>query len=500
MAQSHLRLIALGTGLGMLAACAVGPDYQRPPADTPPAYKEAQGWKPGEPQDTANRGAWWAVYKDPLLDELEGQIDVSNQNLKAFEAAYRQASAIIQEARAAYFPTLTVTGQGQRSGQGAGAGGSGSTSRGIFSTAARVQNSFHLTAAATWELDVWGRIRRTVESDVANAQASAADLASARLSAQGTLAADYFLLRVNDELKRLLDDTVDADQRALEITQNRYRSGVAAKSDVASAQAQVDGVRAQSINVGVQRAALEHAIAVLIGKPPAEFAIAPVSEQAVMPDIPPELPSALLERRPDIAGAERRMASANAQIGVAIAAYFPAITLSASYGYVSSVLDNLIRISNAVWAVGPQLAETVFDAGLRDAQVEAARAAYDQTVATYRQTVLTGFQQVEDELASLRILAQQAEVQDSAVRAAEEAEALILNQYKAGTVAYTSVITAQTIALGDEQAALTVMQDRLTASVALIQALGGGWSAAQVPDQAQVERDEPEKVTGSPSP
>lgn len=487
MALSKMRLIAAApVGLALLSACAVGPDYERPAAAAPATYKEAEGWKLGEPQEAASGSPWWSIYQDPVLDQLERQIDISNQNLRAAEAAFRQASAIVREARAAFYPTVTLNWQGQRTGQGAGAGRSGSASRSVFSTSGRVQNTYNLTAGVTWELDVWGRIRRTVESDVANAQASAADLASARLSAQALLATDYFELRVNDELKRLLDATIDADARSLEITQNRYASGTAAKSDVAQAQAQLEITRAQAINVGVQRAQLEHAIAVLIGKPPAELSIAPVQLTVNVPVMPPGLPSTLLERRPDIAASERLVASANASIGVAEAAYFPTLTLSGSYGYVSSAIDNLIRISNSVWSVGPRIAGTVFDAGLRSAQVDAARASYDQSVATYRQTVLTAFQQVEDQLAALRILAQQADVQDAAVKAAEEALLLILNQYKAGTVAYTSVITAQTIALGDEQGALTIMQNRLVASIALIEALGGGWSATLLPTAEQV--------------
>jgi len=478
------------TMLAAVSACAVGPDYQRPEAAVPAAYKETNGWKPSEPQDLASRGAWWSIYDDAVLDGLARQIEISNQTLKAAEAAFRQARAIVGEGRASFFPTVTLDGSGQRSGQGSGAGGTSGTSRTSVSRS-RVANQFNLTAAASWELDVWGRIRRTVESDVAGAQASAADLAAARLSAQATLVTDYFQLRIDDELKRLLDDTVEAFARALQITQNRYAQGISARSDVASAQAQLEQTRSQAINVGIQRAQLEHAIAVLIGKPPAEFAIAPVPLKTVVPVMPPGLPSTLLERRPDIAAAERRMQAANAQIGVAVAAYFPTLTLSGSYGFVSSALDTLLRASNAVWSFGPQLAETAFDGGLRAAQVEAARATYDQNVADYRQTVLAGFQQVEDELAALRILEQQAAVQDTAVRAAQEAERLIFNQYVAGTVAYTSVITAQTTALADRQNALTILQNRLVASTVLVEALGGGWSAPELPTREQIIGDAP---------
>ena len=467
-----------------LAACEVGPDYQKPAAANPPAYKEsnetaakAEGWKPAEPKDTASRGAWWSIYNDSVLDGIESQVEISNQNLKASEAAFRQARALVSEARAGYFPVLGANASVQRSGQGA---GSNSSSGRTFSTS-RAQTQYDLTATASWDLDVWGRIRREVESNEASAQASAADLASARLSFQSELAADYFTLRIDDEQSRLLNATVDAFQKSLEITQNRYRAGVAAKSDVAQAQTQVETTRAQAIAVGVQRAQLEHAIAVLIGKPPAEFSIEPEPFRSDIPEVPAGVPSTLLERRPDIAAAERRMAAANAQLGVAIAAYYPDLTLSASYGFVGPVLGSLIQASNAVWALGPTLAETIFNGGLREAQVEAAKAAYDQTVADYRQTVLGGFQQVEDELSNLRILAQQARVQEGAVKAAQESERLTLNDYKAGTVAYTSVVTAQATALSNEQGLLNIQQAQLAANVALIQALGGGWTVADLP-------------------
>jgi len=489
MRHTRLRRVALAFVLAPLAACEVGPDYVRPTAPTPVAYKEIDGWKPSEPQVAASGTAWWTIYNDPLLDDLEKQIDISNQTLKASEAAFRQASALVQEARAAFFPTVALDASAVRSGA-----GGGQTGR------ATIKTQFAVTGDLSWEIDVWGRIRRTVEASYASAEASAADLAAARLSAQSALAADYLALRISDELKRLLDATADADAKALQITRNRYNQGTAARSDVAQALAQVEGVKAQAINVGVQRAQLEHAIAVLIGKPPAEFSIAPTPLELRVPVVPPGVPSTLLERRPDIAASERSAAAANAQIGVAIAAYYPAITLSASYGFVGSAIQTLIRASNAVWSVGPQLAETVFDAGLRSAQVAAARATYDQAIANYRQTVLAAFQQVEDELAALRILEQQAEVQDRAVRASEEAEALILNQYKAGTVAYTSVITAQTVSLGNKQTALSILQSRLSASIVLIEALGGGWTAADLPSHDQIRESSSPAEKATPSP
>ncbi|HXP76984.1 MAG TPA: efflux transporter outer membrane subunit [Stellaceae bacterium] len=487
--SARLRWVVPAVALASLAACEVGPDYKRPTAPTPAAYKELDGWKPSEPQDAGSGTAWWSIYKDPLLDQLEAQIDVSNQTLKASEAAFRQASALVEEARTAFFPTVGLDTSAQRSGT-----GGGQTGR------STIKSQFSVTGSLSWEIDVWGRIRRSVEASYASAEASAADLAAARLSAQSVLATDYLDLRISDELKRLLDATVDADTKSLQITQNRYTQGTAARSDVAQAQAQVEGVRALAINVGVQRAQLEHAIAVLIGKPPAEFSIAPTPLELRVPVVPPGVPSTLLERRPDIAAAERATAAANAQIGVAIAAYYPAITLSASYGFLGSAIENLFRASNAVWSVGPQLAETVFDAGLRSAQVAAARAAYDQTIANYRQTVLAAFQQVEDQLAALRILEQQAEVQNRAVRAAEEAERLILNQYTAGTVAYTNVITAQTVSLSNKQTALAILQSRLAASVVLIEALGGGWTAADLPSHDRIRQGLPPAGTGASSP
>jgi len=476
-----LPLLALATLA--LASCKVGPDYVRPDAETPPAFKEAEGWEPAKPADTTPRGPWWSVYNDPLLDSLEQQVAVSNQNLKASDAAFREARAIVHETEATLFPVVTATGTAQRSGTGAGAN-FGTSSGGVVH---RAGDQFTLGAAASWEIDLWGKIRRQIESNVASAQASAADLANAQLSAQALLAADYLQLRIEDQLKKILDDNVEQFQISLKITQNKYRSGVSARSDVASAQALLDGTRAQSIAVGVQRAALEHAIAVLIGKPPAEFSIAPDLAELHVPEIPVVVPSVLLERRPDIAAAERSIQSSNALVGVAIAAYYPTVSLSGSYGFSSTQLGTLLQGANSIWAVGGQVAQTLFDFGQRTAQVEAARAFYDESVATYRQTVLTAFQQVEDELAALRILQQEDEVQRSAVKSAQEAVQLFINQYKAGTVDYTSVTTAQTTALSDEEAQVNILASRLAASVALIEALGGGWDAGQLPNDEQLD-------------
>lgn len=475
---------AAALGLALLSGCTVGPDYMRPAPPVPKVYKEAAGWKKASPGDAVNRGGWWRIYRDPELDRLEPQIDISNQNLKAAEAAYREAQAVVAAAEAQFFPTLGVAAAATRSGNGPGAARNAGASGGSFAG-----NLFTVSADASWAPDLWGKIRRTVESNVASAQASAAELASARLSAQSTLATDYLELRIEDELKRLLDTTVIAYQQSLDITKNQYNSGVAAASDVAQAEAQLQTTQALAVNVGVLRSQLEHAIAILVGKPPAEFSIAAVPTVPGIPVIPAGVPSALLERRPDIATAERQMAAANAEIGVAVAAYYPNVTLSGDYGLQSAMLANLFQASSNIWSFGMSLAETVLDFGARAAAVAQAKASYQQDVANYRQTVLTAFQQVEDQLAALRILAEQQTVQDRAVKSAEEAQRLILNEYKAGTVAYTSVVVAQAAALADEETALTVRQDRLVASVALIEALGGGWSTGDLPTVAEVKDD-----------
>jgi NodT family efflux transporter outer membrane factor (OMF) lipoprotein len=456
--SKNLKLVLLGSLL-LPIACAVGPDYVRPETDVPATYKELpEGWKIAAPRDDESRGAWWTIYNDAILNALEAQIDVSNQNLKAAEAAYRAARAAVSVDQASLFPTLSVSGAVSHA-----------------NTHELNQMASNVTGNAAWDVDVWGRIRRTVESDEANAQASEADLAAARLSAQAALATDYFSLRVQDRLKKLLDETVAGQKRSLKIAEDQYKSGVAAKADVVAAQEQLESTQAQAINAGLLRAQFEHAIAALLGKTPDKFSLVPAELKAQVPVIPVAVPSTLLERRPDIAAAERRMVAANAQIGVAVAAFFPDLTLSASAGYASTVLSKLFQASNSFWSYGPALAETIFDAGARSARVDIAQADYDQNVALYRQTVLASFQQVEDQLAALRILAQQADVETSVVKSAHEAERLVLNQYKAGIVPYSSVIVAQTSTLSNEQTALFVFQNRLTASTALIEALGGGW-------------------------
>lgn len=483
MASLRSFVFVAGAAL-VLTGCMMGPDYERPPAAVPAAFKETPaGWKQAEPGDAASRGAWWAVFDDPMLDTLLHRVVVSNQSLKASEAAFRQARAVVDQSRSNLYPIISLDGSidqsrsstGSRSGSAAGfSGGSGARNETVYSA----------SLGASWELDVWGRLRRTVESDVATAQATDADLAAATLSAQTDLASNYFQLRALDDQKRLLDASALAYERALQITQSQYKWGVAARGDVALAETQLQTTRSQAIAVGVERAQLEHAIAVLLGEPPATFSIEPQPLDDLLP-IPPAagLPSELLERRPDVAAAERRMAAANALIGVAETAWFPDITLSSSFGYAATGWGALFSAANQAWSVGMAVAQTLIDAGARRAVVEQARASYDQTVADYRQTVLTSFQAVEDQLAALRILADQKAVQDQAVASAKEAEQLELNRYKAGTVDYTSVVTAQQSSLSNQQTALTIRQNRFVATVELIRALGGGWTVADVPTQ-----------------
>jgi NodT family efflux transporter outer membrane factor (OMF) lipoprotein len=457
--------------LALLAAgCKMGPHYARPDAPAAPAFKELAGWKPSTPRDGFDRGAWWSVYDDTRLDSLERQVVVSNQNVLAAEAAYRQAKALVREARASLFPTLSVA-PGVTRGNASGMSGSGGGTR----------TQYTAEGTASWDLDVWGRIRRQVESQAAAAEVSAADLANAQLSAQGSLATDYFELRSADSLARLLRDTLVAYDHALRITQNQYDAGTVSRADVLAAQVQVQSAQALLVAAGVARAQYEHAIAVLTGHPPSDLTIPEAPLATAVPVVPAGVPSALLERRPDIAAAERTMKAENALIGVAIAAYYPDITLTAVFGFAGDPLANVFNAANRVWSLGAAASETLFQGGYQTAAVAAARAGYDNAVATYRQTVLSAFQQVEDDLSGLRILQRQAEAEDALVSAARRAVDVMLNEYQAGTVAYTSVITEQEQLLSAQQAALTVRQNRLVDSVALIQALGGGWDAKELP-------------------
>ncbi len=466
-----------------LTACTVGPDYHRPLAvGLTATFKEAPpGWTVAQPQDGIQRGAWWSIYHDPLLDRLERQIVISNQTVKQFEAQYRQAQAIVDIGRSALFPVIGSTANVTRTGR-----GGGSLSSSTFGTSSRgskgsTSTIYTAEGTASWDLDVWGRIRRQIESDVAAAQVSAADLAIATLSAQALLATDYFELRSQDSLGKLLTDTVKAFEAALRIVQNQYQAGVANPSDVALAQTQLDTARALLVNVGVLRAQLEHAIAVLTGVPPAELSIDTGKQPIDVPVAPGVVPSVLLQRRPDIAASERLMQQQNALIGVQVAAYYPDISLSALYGYTGNPIDSLIKAANRVWSLGAAASETLFEGGLRNSEVAAARAAYDASVASYRQTVLTAFQQVEDDLSTLRILEQQAAATANAVRSAERSLQIALNTYRAGTTAYTTVVTEQTALLTNQESALSVQEQRLIASVALVQALGGGFTTADLP-------------------
>ncbi|MHB8529320.1 MAG: efflux transporter outer membrane subunit [Caulobacteraceae bacterium] len=478
MPTFHLRssaVLAQAVAVVSLAGCLVGPNYRRPAVPTPAAFKEARGWALAIPSDAADRRDWWVVFGDPVLNDLEARVEVSNQNLAAAEAAYRQARALVSEQRAALFPTVNLNGSANVS------GGGGRTSTAGAGQSRGTVASYTVGAGASWAPDIWGAVRRAVQGARANAQASAADLANARLSAQMELAADYVALRQFDENKRLLDDTVAAYARSLQITQNKYRAGVSARSDVFSAQSQLDSTRAQDADLVQQRAKVEHAIAILTGAPPAQLTLATTAWTLKPPQIPAALPSTLLERRPDIAAAERLAAAANAQVGVQTAAYYPSLSLTGQAGFDSTNLAKLFSASNFVWSLGASAAETVFDAGLRHARVAAARAAYDQAVANYRQTVLTAFGQVEDNLAAQRVLAGEEGLRASASAAADANERITLNQYRAGLVDYTTVVVAEATALADRTALLQTQAARLTTAVDLIGALGGGWSATDAP-------------------
>ncbi len=477
-------LLAAAAAASTLSACAVGPNYVRPPVATAPAFKEpahAPGWTPAQPADTVLKTDWWTLFGDPVLNELEAKVAVSNQNVVAAEAGYRQAEALVREQKAAFFPTLSLNGSGARSGSG---GGSGSSTiitgpGGAVSTSGgKASNTYRASLGATWEPDLWGRIRREVQSAGANAQASAADLAGARLSAQGALATDYFDLRELDAETVLLTETVTGYQRSLKIAQNRFNAGIAPHSDVLQAESQLASTQADLADLGRQRATFEHAIAVLTGQAPETFALAAQPNwNPAIPEVPVSVPSVLLQRRPDVAAAERKAAAASAQIGVAVSAYFPSLSLTGSYGYSANELSGLISASNSLWSYGLSAAETLFDGGLRKGQVAAARASYDQAVAQYRQAALTAFQNVEDQLAATRALAAEYDLRRQAAAASEAAAQMVVNQYSAGQVAYTNVVTAQATALSARRSLAQSAASRQTTAVALIQGLGGGWTA-----------------------
>ncbi|MFS1287121.1 efflux transporter outer membrane subunit [Pseudomonas piscis] len=473
------RALSLGLCVLLLSACAIGPDYQRPEVAEPAQYKAAEGWRQASPSDALARGAWWELYGDTQLNGLVAQLNSANQSVAQAEAQYRQAQALVRSSRGAFFPSVDLSAGKTRASQ-----GTGSSSSALSSSSSGIRDTYNTQLGVSWEADIWGKLRRGLEANEGSAEASFADLAAMRLSQQSELVQNYLQLRVIDEQKRLLEATVVAYQRSLTMTQNQYQAGVAGKDAVAQAQTQLKSTQADLIDLIWQRAQFENAIAVLIGVPPAEFKLAEVQSVPVLPQVPLGVPSQLLERRPDIASAERAMMAANANIGVAKAAYYPDLTLSMAGGYSSSTYSNWITLPNRFWSVGPKLAMTLFDGGQRSAEVDRTVAVYDQTVAKYRQTVLDGFREVENYMTQLKVLEDEAGVRQQALDSARDALRLTENQYKAGLIGYLDVVTSQTTALSNERSVLSLLQSRLIASVQLIAALGGGWDGQlQVSEQ-----------------
>jgi NodT family efflux transporter outer membrane factor (OMF) lipoprotein len=475
-ARVHKRIAGSICVLSMLlvAGCTVGPNYRRPATEVPATYKEVGNWKQAQPNDQNIGGNWWEMFQDPQLNALELQVNVSNQNLKAAAAQYTQARALVRYYRSYYFPTID--------------GGASATRNRISNNRpasivanGTTYNDYQIPLELSYEVDVWGRVRRTVESYREQAQASAADLATVNLSMHAQLALDYFQARTLDAEEQLLNSTVTEYEQALELIESRFAGGLSSDLEVQQAKTQLETTRAQAIDVGVARAQFEHAVAVLIGKPPADFSLPPLPLVAPPPPIPVGLPSELLERRPDIASAERLMTSANAQIGVAKAAYYPTISLGATGGFESGVITTLISGPSVFWSVGGSAMETIFDAGRRRANLDQAMAAYDQVVANYRQTVLTGFQQVEDNVAALRILEHEAEVQEKAVTAAQKYLVLANTRYVGGVTSYLEVTIAESAALSNEITAVNILGRRMVDAVTLVQALGGGWDRSSLP-------------------
>jgi NodT family efflux transporter outer membrane factor (OMF) lipoprotein len=471
--------VLLAIGALELSGCEVGPKYHPPAVQAPPAYKEVGNWKPAQPNDQNLGGTWWTIFQDPLLDALELQVNVSNQNLKAADAQYQQARAVLRYNRAAYYPTVTTGPSATRTRVSSNRPPPSSIFDGI------TYNDFVLPFDFSYQADVWGQVRRNVESYREQAQASAADLATVNLSMHADVAIDYFQARSLDAEEQLLQSTVTQYEQALKLTESRFRGGTASEVEVQQAKTQLRTVQAAAIDVGVMRAQYEHAVAILIGKPPAEFSLPPLPLTAPPPPIPAGLPSELLERRPDIAAAERRVAAANAQIGVAKSAYYPVINLGASGGFESATITTLLTGPSGLWSVGGSAVMTVFDVGRRRALTDQARAAYDNQVAVYRQNVLTGFQQVEDNLAAVRILEDEARVQAEAVVAAQRSLELSIKRYKGGVTSYLEVITAQNAALTDEVTAVNILGRRMANTVLLIQALGGGWNRSSLPERPE---------------
>jgi NodT family efflux transporter outer membrane factor (OMF) lipoprotein len=481
--------------LAGVAGCMVGPNYHRPSAPTSPAYKESEGWTPAQPSDAADRKDWWTVFGDPTLNALEARVETSNQTLAAAEAAYRQAHALVAEDQAALWPVITADASVNASGGGSNNTGVNTTSGGTTTggtttgggtttsggSSRGTQTVYRVSLGATWAPDLWGAVRRNIRSAKASAQASAALVANARLSAQTELAADYVSMRELDQEKRDLDGTVTADARTLTITQNKYNAGNAPRSDVLTARSQLEGAQASDTDLIQQRARMEHAIAILTGEPPASLTLPPGAWVLAAPQIPASLPSALLQRRPDIANAERTAAAQSEQIGVAVAAFYPTLNLTGDGGFSASNLAKLFNVSSSFWSVGAQVAETIFQGGARTAKVRQARAAYEQAVANYRQTVLTAFGQVEDNLAAQRVYAEEEAQLRRAYADAAAAVTISLNEYRAGTVDFTTVDTAQITALQAQRALAQMQANRVTTAVSLIEALGGGWTTTALP-------------------
>ena len=472
-------LFLLAIAVLQFSGCVVGPKYHPPVIQAPPAYKEVGDWKPAQPNDQNLGGSWWTIFQDPQLDALELQVNVSNQNLKAAQAQFQQSRATLRYFRADYYPTVTAGPSATRTRISSNRPPPNSIFNGI------TENDFVLPFDVSYQADVWGRVRKNVESSREQAQASAADLATVNLSMHADLAVDYFQARSLDAEEQLLNSTVTEYQQALDLTQSRFQGGIASEVEVEQAMTQLQTVRAEAVDVGVLRAQYEHAVAILIGKPPADFSLPPLPLTAPPPHIPLGLPSDLLERRPDIAASERLVASANAQIGVAKSAYYPLINLGASGGFESSAIASLLNGPSGLWSIGLSAVGTVFDVGRRRALTDQARAAYDNQVAVYRQNVLNGFQQVEDNLAAVRILEHEAQVQAEAVTAAQRSLDLSVTRYKGGVTSYLEVITAQSAALADEVTAVNILGRRMANTVLLIQALGGGWDRSTLPQRPE---------------
>lgn len=487
VAYPRFALLPLAAAVLLLGGCAVGPAYERPSTPEVSRYKAADGWVLAAPADALERGPWWQLFNDPVLDQLQARVEVSNQNVALAVAAYAQARALVREQRAGLFPVLNLNAGADRSGRGSG-GASGSivSSTGAVSTTragGRINDNFQLGVGASWEPDVWGRLGRAADGASASAQASNADLASAKLAAQGELAINYLSLRQTDAQQALLDSTLAAYRRSLEIAQNRYNAGIAAKTDVLQAQTQLANTQADSAGLKRQRAQLEHAIAVLVGEAAGNFTLAVGEWKPVVPEVPLGIPSTLLQRRPDIAAAERRVASANEQIGIAQSAYYPNLSLNASYSFGASRVAELFNLSSSVWSLGVSAAQVLFNAGATAARVDGAQAAHEQAVARYRQTVLVAFQDVEDQLAAARVLQIQQELRQQASLAADQVEQQTLNRYLSGQVSYSEVIAVQATAQNARRALVQAVADRQTTAVALIQSLGGGWQAQTVVPQ-----------------